>query len=85
MKRKLFFFAAALLSLGMSAQTAAKVPAMITAGTGQVWWGTTTGSTSSIKSVGLSQGAVTGDFDFAVSFPGDHFFLEGKKLCAVRV
>ena len=85
MKRKLFFFAAALLSLGVSAQTAAKAPAMITAAAGQVWWGTTTGSTSSIKSVGISESGVTGNFDFAVSFPGDHFFLEGKKLCAVRV
>lgn len=85
MKRKLFFFAAALLSLGMSAQTAAKAPAMITAAAGQVWWGTTTGSTSSIKTTGISSNGVTAVYDLAVGFPSDHFFLEGKKLCAVRV
>lgn len=58
--------------------------ANISAADGQVWWGTTTGSTSTIKftSIGSER---TGTYDMAVNFPGDHFFLEGKKLCAIRV
>lgn len=78
MKRIIFLFMVALTAIGVKA-------ASISAADGQVWWGTTTGSTSTIKFTGISNSGVTGTFDFAVAFPGDHFFLEGKKLCAVRV
>ncbi|MBR1593155.1 MAG: thioredoxin family protein [Alloprevotella sp.] len=77
MKRILSFLCTALVACSMTA-------ASISAADGQVWWGTTTGSTSTIKFEGIGSG-VTGTHDLAVFFPGDHFFLEGKKLCAVRL